>query len=64
MEIALKNGSKMPLMGLGVWRMEGKEIRDLVINAIQIGYRHFDCAGTSSYLFLISFPFRFGIKSI
>ncbi|CAL2238526.1 unnamed protein product [Prunus armeniaca] len=33
----------MPAVGLGVWRMEGKEIRDLIINAINIGYRHFDC---------------------
>ncbi|TQD82745.1 hypothetical protein C1H46_031714 [Malus baccata] len=24
--------------------MEGKEIRDLVINALNLGYRHFDCA--------------------
>ncbi|KAM1064154.1 hypothetical protein EV2_029005 [Malus domestica] len=34
----------MPVVGLGVWRMEGKEIRDLVINALNLGYRHFDCA--------------------
>ncbi|MCL7048095.1 hypothetical protein MKW94_019978 [Papaver nudicaule] len=33
----------MPVMGSGVWRMEGKSIRDL-ISAIKIGYRHFDCA--------------------
>ncbi|RZC66573.1 hypothetical protein C5167_010264 [Papaver somniferum] len=44
MEITLNNGLKMPVMGLGVWRMEGKSIRDLLINAIKIGYRHFDCA--------------------
>lgn len=34
----------MPLVGFGVWRVEGKDIKDLVINAIKIGYRHFDCA--------------------
>nr|GEZ93721.1 NADP-dependent D-sorbitol-6-phosphate dehydrogenase [Tanacetum cinerariifolium] len=34
----------MPIIGLGVWRMEGKDIKDLLINAIKIGYRHFDCA--------------------
>ncbi|KAF8405336.1 hypothetical protein HHK36_010240 [Tetracentron sinense] len=34
----------MPIIGLGVWRMEGKSIRDLLINAIKIGYRHIDCA--------------------
>ncbi|KAA0049676.1 NADP-dependent D-sorbitol-6-phosphate dehydrogenase-like [Cucumis melo var. makuwa] len=44
MEITLNNGFQMPMMGLGVWRMEKEEIKDLIINAIKIGYRHFDCA--------------------
>ncbi|KAJ4838101.1 NADP-dependent D-sorbitol-6-phosphate dehydrogenase [Turnera subulata] len=44
MAITLNGGFKMPIIGLGVWRMEGKEIRNLIINAIKIGYRHFDCA--------------------
>ncbi|KAJ8767234.1 hypothetical protein K2173_013631 [Erythroxylum novogranatense] len=44
MAITLNNGFKMPVIGLGVWRMEGKDIRDLIINSIKIGYRHFDCA--------------------
>ncbi|XP_041012783.1 NADP-dependent D-sorbitol-6-phosphate dehydrogenase-like [Juglans microcarpa x Juglans regia] len=44
MAITLNNGFKMPIVGLGVWRIEGKDMRDLVINAIKIGYRHFDCA--------------------
>ncbi|KAM5548572.1 NADP-dependent D-sorbitol-6-phosphate dehydrogenase-like [Rosa sericea] len=44
MSITLNSGFKMPVVGLGVWRMEGKEIRDLIINSINIGYRHFDCA--------------------
>ncbi|KAK0581231.1 hypothetical protein LWI29_011590 [Acer saccharum] len=48
MALTLNSGFKMPIIGLGVWRMEGKEIRDLIINAINIGYRHFDCAGESS----------------
>nr|CAD1821650.1 unnamed protein product [Ananas comosus var. bracteatus] len=42
--ITLSSGFKMPIIGLGVWRMEGKSIRDLVLSAINIGYRHFDCA--------------------
>ncbi|KAM3357502.1 NADP-dependent D-sorbitol-6-phosphate dehydrogenase [Capsicum galapagoense] len=44
MEITLNSGYKMPMIGLGVWRMEGKDIKNLLINAIKIGYRHFDCA--------------------
>ncbi|PSS19125.1 NADP-dependent D-sorbitol-6-phosphate dehydrogenase [Actinidia chinensis var. chinensis] len=44
MAITLNNGFKMPVMGLGVWRMDGKDIKNLLINAIKLGYRHFDCA--------------------
>ncbi|KAH7517729.1 hypothetical protein FEM48_Zijuj09G0095200 [Ziziphus jujuba var. spinosa] len=60
MAITLSSGFKIPIVGLGVWRMEPKEIRDLIINAIQIGYRHFDCAGYSFhnktfYLVLVSY---------
>ncbi|KAK4562524.1 hypothetical protein RGQ29_005147 [Quercus rubra] len=44
MAITLNNGFQMPIIGLGVWRMEKNEMRDLIINAIKIGYRHFDCA--------------------
>ncbi|XP_059654986.1 NADP-dependent D-sorbitol-6-phosphate dehydrogenase-like [Cornus florida] len=42
--ITLNSGFKMPLVGLGVWRMDGKDVKNLLINAIKIGYRHFDCA--------------------
>ncbi|KAJ6791549.1 NADP-dependent D-sorbitol-6-phosphate dehydrogenase-like [Iris pallida] len=42
--ITLSSGFKMPTLGLGVWRMEGKSIRDLLHSSIKIGYRHFDCA--------------------
>ncbi|KAI9124242.1 hypothetical protein K1719_005542 [Acacia pycnantha] len=44
MAITLNNGFKMPIIGLGVWRMQGQEVRDLIINSIKLGYRHFDCA--------------------
>lgn len=52
--ITLNNGFQMPIIGLGVWRMEKSEMTDLIINAINIGYRHFDCAGTltSSFLYI------------
>ncbi|KAF9622238.1 hypothetical protein IFM89_030280 [Coptis chinensis] len=46
--IKLNNGLEMPIIGLGVWRMEGKSIKDLLFNAINIGYRHFDCAGVGT----------------
>jgi diketogulonate reductase-like aldo/keto reductase len=51
MAITLNSGFKMPIIGLGVWRMEGQAIKDLIINSIKIGYRHFDCAGNFFYFF-------------
>ncbi|GLU02811.1 hypothetical protein SLE2022_200460 [Rubroshorea leprosula] len=42
--ITLNSGFQMPVIGLGVWRMEKSSIRDLILHAIKIGYRHFDCA--------------------
>lgn len=44
MAITLNNGFKLPMVGFGVWRVEGKDMRDLITNAIKIGHRHFDCA--------------------
>ena len=54
MAITLNNGFQMPVMGLGVWRMEKHKIKDLILNAIQLGYRHFDCAGNLLSPFFLS----------
>ena len=43
--IKLNNGMTMPLFGLGVWRLEsGKETRDAVSYALELGYIHIDTA--------------------
>ncbi|XLT49506.1 hypothetical protein HN873_042110 [Arachis hypogaea] len=44
MATTLNSGFTMPIIGLGVWRMESQQVKDLILNAIKIGYRHFDCA--------------------
>ncbi|TYG74685.1 hypothetical protein ES288_D04G201800v1 [Gossypium darwinii] len=49
MAITLNNGFQMPIIGLGVWRMEKKAIKDLIIESIKIGFRHFDCACIFSF---------------
>lgn len=35
----LSNGTKMPLLGLGVYDMHRKEAEQAVLNALEIGYR-------------------------
>ncbi|KAK1320730.1 NADP-dependent D-sorbitol-6-phosphate dehydrogenase [Acorus calamus] len=42
--VTLNSGCEMPMMGLGVWRMKDKSMKEVILHAIRIGYRHFDCA--------------------
>nr|XP_023022936.1 alcohol dehydrogenase [NADP(+)]-like [Leptinotarsa decemlineata] len=42
--IKLSNGSEMPLVGLGTWRAQPKEIENAVQIALENGYRHIDTA--------------------
>jgi diketogulonate reductase-like aldo/keto reductase len=42
--VTLFNGHKMPLIGLGTWRVDPKDIPFSVKTAIKEGYRHIDCA--------------------
>lgn len=42
--ITLNNGIKMPMVGLGTWKLCGKSGKDSIIEALQIGYRLIDTA--------------------
>ncbi|MFC4359114.1 aldo/keto reductase [Halobium salinum] len=44
MEYATVQGVDVPKVGLGTWRMEGRECRETVETALDLGYRHVDTA--------------------
>lgn len=40
----LRGGDQMPLVGLGLWKVEPHQLPPLIKEAVQCGYRHFDSA--------------------
>lgn len=42
--VALASGAGMPVIGLGLWKIEPDTVADTVYEAIRLGYRHLDSA--------------------
>ena len=42
--LTFQNGDKMPIIGLGTWKSAPGEVYKAIRTAIEVGYRHFDCA--------------------
>lgn len=42
--ITVNTGNQLPALGLGTWKSKPGEVYDAILEAIKIGYRHFDCA--------------------
>lgn len=44
--LTLNDGTEMPQLGLGTWKLEGEETLRVVREAIALGYRHIDTAAS------------------
>ncbi|MEM9731714.1 MAG: aldo/keto reductase, partial [Myxococcota bacterium] len=42
--LTLHDGTQMPAFGLGTWKSKPDEVYQAVRTAIEVGYRHIDCA--------------------
>ena len=42
--LELNTGQRLPLVGLGTWKIERPQTEQVVLEAVRQGYRHLDCA--------------------
>ena len=42
--IALNSGQQIPQLGLGVFLIPQEQTEEVVLNALEVGYRHIDTA--------------------
>ena len=42
--VELSTGTKLPILGLGTWQLQGSSAVNAVLRALEVGYRHIDTA--------------------
>lgn len=44
LQIPVRNYKPIPAVGFGFWKVENEKAADLTVSAVELGYRHLDCA--------------------
>ena len=45
-KMTLSNGVQIPILGLGTWKIDDSKVEEVILSALNIGYRHIDTAAT------------------
>ena len=62
--LVFNNGKKIPVLGLGTWKSKPGEVEAAVKKALEVGYRHIDCAHAYGNEGEVGRALKFGMEKL
>jgi len=62
--MVFNNGKKIPVLGLGTWKSKPGEVEAAVKKALEVGYRHIDCAHAYGNEGEVGRALKFGMEKL